>query len=109
MGISKLIPTDEGLTDHVIHHIDITRPEVRNELALLEALFRSRGMDAVHANAAALTMLQRQVMGQAAVIAFDKTFMLGAGLMVLLLPLVFMLRRADNDEDVSTHAAAVEA
>ena len=25
-GISKVIPTDEGLVDHVIHHLDITRP-----------------------------------------------------------------------------------
>jgi uncharacterized protein (TIGR03083 family) len=25
-GISKVIPADEGLVDHVIHHIDITRP-----------------------------------------------------------------------------------
>lgn len=25
-GIAKVIPPDEGLVDHVIHHIDITRP-----------------------------------------------------------------------------------
>jgi multidrug efflux pump subunit AcrA (membrane-fusion protein) len=84
-------------------HIDVTRPQVRYELTLLKGLFQMRGMDAIHARSAALTMLQRQVSGQAAVIAFDKTFIFGAGLMVLLFPLVFMLRRADNtDEDVST-------
>jgi len=91
-------------------HIDVTRPQVRYEMTLLKGLFQMRGMDAVHAQSAALTMLQRQVAGQAAVIAFDKTFIFGAGLMVLLFPLVFMLRRADNtDEDISTPAAAVEA
>jgi len=89
-------------------HIDPTRPEVQSELAGLSAQFQSRGMDAAHAHAAALTTLAQQVAGQAAVIAFDKTFMLGAGLMVVLIPLVLMLRRAPSDEESEIHAA-VEA
>ena len=36
-GISRLIPADEGVVDHVIHHLDITRPLGRQPSTSAEA------------------------------------------------------------------------
>lgn len=37
MGITRIIPADEGVVDHVIHHIDITRPLSRSTTTSAEA------------------------------------------------------------------------
>jgi DHA2 family multidrug resistance protein len=75
-------------------HLNPARPEVSSAIAQMTALFAQRGMDPVAAHRAALAALATRVAREAEVVAFDKTFVLGAALMVLLLPLVLMLRRA---------------
>jgi DHA2 family multidrug resistance protein len=73
--------------------LDPTRPEVTQRLAAIEGLFRQRGMDAVHAHQAALQALSGTVSRQAQVIAFDRVFLAGGAMMLLLLPLVMFLKQ----------------
>lgn len=101
------------LTDYIVQartaivpHLDPTRPEVMQRLAAIEAGLRHRGWDVVGAHRGALRVLEGQVMRQASVLAFDKTFQLGALMMLALIPLVMLLRHppAGEEHEVKTHA-----
>jgi DHA2 family multidrug resistance protein len=89
-------------------HIDPTRPEVQQRMAMAQAAFMHRGMDAASAHAAAMRAMGGMVARQAQLIAFDKSFELGALLMVALLPLVFFLRHPKNHESEAGAAPHVE-
>jgi DHA2 family multidrug resistance protein len=89
-------------------HIDPTRPEVQQRMAMAQAAFMHRGMDAASAHAAAMRAMGGMVARQAQLIAFDKSFELGALLMVALLPLVFFLRHPENNESQAAAAPHVE-
>jgi DHA2 family multidrug resistance protein len=91
-------------------HLDPSRLDVQRRLGLAQAAFMHRGMDANTAHAAALRAMGGMVARQAQLIAFDKSFQLGALLMVALLPLVLFLRRPRTDsEPGSTPHLEVEA
>ena len=74
-------------------HITWTDP---NALARVSALTRgimSRGADAATAHERALAILDRQLLGQASVIAYSKIYMIAAALMFVLIPLLLLVRK----------------
>jgi hypothetical protein len=50
-------------------------------------------MDQWSARQAALRILDRQLLGEASVIAYSKIYMLAAGLILLLIPLLLLVRQ----------------
>jgi DHA2 family multidrug resistance protein len=89
---------------------DVTmfRPEALARLRAIQAGMMAHGMTPGQARQAAIAALQGQVMRQSTVIAFDRTFVLGAILMVCLLPLLWFLRRQPHDEGPADATAHVE-
>ena len=74
-------------------HLTSTNPQV---LARVEAMARAmmaRGADSWTAHQRALALLDRMVLGQASVIAYARVYLLAAGLMLLLVPLLVLVRR----------------
>ncbi|HET7226682.1 MAG TPA: DHA2 family efflux MFS transporter permease subunit [Candidatus Eisenbacteria bacterium] len=88
--------------------ISMFRPEALQRLRAIQAGLMARGMAASPARQAALAALQGQVLRQSTVIAFDRTFVLGAVMMICLLPLVFFLRRPPHEEEPAGIAHAAE-
>jgi DHA2 family multidrug resistance protein len=76
-------------------HITTSSPLVRERLAMMQAAFMSKGMDAVSAKHAALEALHGIVVRQGMVIAFDKVFLLAGILFLLILPLLVFLKVKD--------------
>jgi DHA2 family multidrug resistance protein len=85
----------------LVVHVDPHRLEVAQRLGLMTNGMIRRGMDAATAHAAAIKALAGLVARQAAMIAFEKTFMLTGITMLALLPLVLFLRRPSHEEDGS--------
>jgi hypothetical protein len=54
----------------------------------------ARGADAWTARRQALTILDRELMGQASVIAYSRIYVLSAGLILALIPLLLLVRHA---------------
>jgi MFS transporter, DHA2 family, multidrug resistance protein len=68
-------------------------------LARIETLTRgmiARGMDQWSARQVALRILDRQLFGQASVIAYSRIYMLAAGLILLLIPLLLLVRQTKS-------------
>jgi DHA2 family multidrug resistance protein len=86
-------------------HVTDDRPEVTQRLAATELGLQARGMDPGTAHNASLMSLAGTVARQGTVLAFDKTFILGALLFASVLPFVFFLRRPKG---VSSGPAHVE-
>jgi DHA2 family multidrug resistance protein len=78
-------------------HVDPYRPEVAQRLELMTRGMIANGMDAATAHATALKALAGTVARQAAMIAFEKTFMLTGFMMITLLAFVFFLRSKDHE------------
>ena len=55
--------------------------------------FMTKGIDADAAHRMALTMLDRQLMGQASAIAFSKVYLLSGLILVSTLPLLLLVRQ----------------
>jgi DHA2 family multidrug resistance protein len=89
--------------------LDPSRLEVAQRMASMQGAMIRRGMDAATAHAMALRVLAGTVARQAQVIAFDKSFVLGAVLMLALLPLVFFLEHPKETGEAPPEAAHVEA
>jgi DHA2 family multidrug resistance protein len=74
-------------------HIAMNDP---TSLARIETLTRgmmARGADAWTARQQALTLLDRQLFGQASVIAYARIYTIAAGLILLLIPLLLLVRK----------------
>jgi DHA2 family multidrug resistance protein len=77
----------------LVEHISRYDPE---SVARLQALTRgliARGADAWTARQQALAILERQVMGQASVIAYGEIYLLSAIIILALIPLLVLIRR----------------
>jgi DHA2 family multidrug resistance protein len=72
------------LAAHVTHGV----PAVAERLAAATAMFLGRGMDAVPAGRAAMALLDKAVIGQSAVIAFDTAFNAVALIFVFAAPML---------------------
>ncbi len=86
-------------------HVDPSRPEVVQRLSMMQHALIQRGMDPAAAQIAAIEAMNGMVVRQAEVIAFEKTFILGGALMLLLLPLTLFLKQpVDTGSTEATHA-----
>jgi MFS transporter, DHA2 family, multidrug resistance protein len=77
-------------------HLAVNDPTT---LARVEALTRgmiARGADAWTARQRALRLLDRQLFGQASVIAYSHIYVLAAGLILLLIPLLLLVRKTSS-------------
>ncbi len=80
-------------------HVDPFRPEVQQRIAMMTRGMIARGMDEVTAHSAAIAALAGQVQRQAAMIAFEKTFMLTGFMMLVLIPLTVFLRSKAHEAE----------
>ena len=74
-------------------HIVASDPATMARLHMLTGGMMARGADAWTARQRALMLLDRQLVGQASVIAYGKIYVLSAGLILLLLPLLLLVRQ----------------
>jgi DHA2 family multidrug resistance protein len=89
----------------LLTHLQPTRPEVLERLAALQGGLMNRGLDASSAQQAALQALNGQVAQQAAVIGFEKVFLLAGILFLCVLPLLLFLKidRSQTGEKIEVH------
>ncbi len=82
----------------ITEHVSITDPQSLSRVATLTRGFMSRGADAATAHEQALSMLDRQITGQASVIAYGQTYTLAALLILTLIPLLILVRKTAGGE-----------
>ena len=85
-------------TAAVAVHLSPDRPEVMERVAQLRAGLMGRGLDFGAAQEAALRMLSGIAARQGMVLAFDKLFLLAAGLFLVVMPLVLFLKAPKHSE-----------
>jgi DHA2 family multidrug resistance protein len=73
-------------------HVTAGVPAVSERLATTTAMLAARGMDAVVASRAAMSLLGRAVTGQSTVIAFDTAFIAVALLFVIAAPVLVTIK-----------------
>jgi DHA2 family multidrug resistance protein len=69
-------------------HVGAADPEAVSRLTTLTRGFMARGMDALTAKQQALAVIDRQITGQASVLAFSKIYLLSGFILVAGLPLL---------------------
>ena len=74
-------------------HVAMNDPLALSRIETLTRGMVARGMDQWSARQAALRLLDRQLFGQASVIAYSRIYMLAAGLILLLIPLLLLVRQ----------------
>ena len=74
-------------------HVSATDPNTLARIDLLARGMIARGADAWTAQQRALAILDRQVLAQASVLAYSRIYILSAGLMLALIPLLALVRR----------------
>jgi DHA2 family multidrug resistance protein len=74
-------------------HIAVGNPTTMNRVEMLTRAMIARGADAFTARARALEILDRQLMGQASVIAYSRIYVLSAVLILALIPLLLLVRQ----------------
>jgi DHA2 family multidrug resistance protein len=77
-----------ALSEHVSRYSEATR----ERLAMLTQAMIARGMPATVAETQALAILKRQVMGQAAMLSYEHTFLMFGMGMLFALPLLLLMR-----------------
>ena len=73
-------------------HISLGNPTTLARLDMLTRALMARGADAWTARQRALGILDRELMGQASVIAYSRIYVLSAGLILALIPLLLLVR-----------------
>jgi DHA2 family multidrug resistance protein len=74
-------------------HISASDPLALGRLEMLTRGMIARGADQWTARQRALSLLDRQLVGQASVIAYSRIYMIAAGLILLLIPLLLLVRQ----------------
>jgi len=74
-------------------HVTSMDPGSLSRVAMLSRAFSARGADAGTALQRAYAVLDRQMLGQASVIAYSHTYILAAGLVLALIPLLVLVRK----------------
>ena len=87
----------------LVSHVSDYSDTASNLLASLGSYFQAHGADAVQAQAMALKLLEKIVMGQASILTFNHIFFVYAGLFILAIPLTVLLK------DVRLEAAKRQA
>ena len=74
-------------------HVSMNDPIAMGRIDMLTRAMMARGADQWTARKQALMLLDRQLYGQASVIAYGRIYVLAAGLILLLIPLLFLVRQ----------------
>jgi DHA2 family multidrug resistance protein len=77
-------------------HVTVTDPQSLARVTMLQHGFVARGADAATALQRAYAVLDREIFGQASVIAYGHTYVLAAGLVLALIPLLALVRRTKS-------------
>jgi DHA2 family multidrug resistance protein len=77
-------------------HITITDPGSLSRLEGLTRAMMARGADRWTAHQRALTLLDGEMFGQASILAYSRIYMLAAGLILLLSPLLLLVRQTKS-------------
>ena len=93
-GIATLLAHNTALFKATLaEHVTITDPLTLNRVAMLARAFQSRGADATTAHQRALAVIDREIAGQASVIAYSHTYVVAALLVLSLIPLLTLVRQ----------------
>ncbi|MHB0962202.1 MAG: DHA2 family efflux MFS transporter permease subunit [Gemmatimonadaceae bacterium] len=104
-GIATLVARHTAEYRSVLgEHLTSSDPQVLARVELLTRAMIARGADAGTAHQRALTMLDRMVLGQASVLAYARIYLLAAGLMLVLVPLLLLVRRPRASKAGAEHA-----
>jgi DHA2 family multidrug resistance protein len=74
-------------------HLSVTDPLTLSRVEAMTRGLTSQGADAFTARQRALTILDRQVLGQASVIAYSRIYVIAAVLILMLIPLLLLVRK----------------
>ena len=85
-----------GARANLVTHMSAGDPEVTSRIATRSRAVIARGSDVTTAAAQAYSVLERQVLAQASVIAFSKIYLISGVLMVLGLPLLLFWKTGRN-------------
>ncbi len=92
-GIATLVSRDTSQNRAIIGaHLSFTDPSALARLELLTRGMMARGADAFTARQRAFAIMDRQLFGQASVVAYSRIYILAAGLILLLIPLLLLVR-----------------
>ncbi len=92
-GIATLVSHNTVLYKATLtEHITRGDPASLNRVAMLARAFQSRGADAWTAQQRALAIVDRQIAGQASIIAYSHTYLIAALLVFSLIPLLSLIR-----------------
>jgi DHA2 family multidrug resistance protein len=81
----------------LLGHLTDVRPEVHMRLTHIQQGLQAHGIDSVAAGPMALRSLSASVAKQAMVLSFDRLFLLGGIVFLMILPLLFFLRTPPED------------
>jgi DHA2 family multidrug resistance protein len=85
-------------------HLAMNDPTSIGRIEMLTRAMMARGADAWTARQRALTLLDRQLFGQASVLAYSRIYILAAGLILLLIPLLLLVRETKSAGGGGSHA-----
>ncbi|MFI5244849.1 MAG: DHA2 family efflux MFS transporter permease subunit [Gemmatimonadales bacterium] len=96
-GVATIVAHDTAKVRAVLsEHVTVSDPLSQARVAMLARGFAARGADAGTALHQAYAVLDRQMLGQASVIAYSHTYMLAAALVLALIPLLVLVRRTKS-------------
>jgi DHA2 family multidrug resistance protein len=85
-------------------HVAIGDPITTERVNALTRAFVARGADAWTAHQRALAMIDREIIGQANVLAYSRIYVLSALLILLLIPLLALVRQTSSVAGGASHA-----
>jgi MFS transporter, DHA2 family, multidrug resistance protein len=77
-------------------HVTVSDPAVLSRVEGMTRAMMAHGADPWTARQRALTLLDHQMLGQASVLAYSRIYMLAAGLILLLIPLLLLVRQTKS-------------
>jgi DHA2 family multidrug resistance protein len=93
-GIATLVSHNTALFKATLtEHVTRTDPLSLSRVQMLTGAFQGRGVDALTAQRRALAVIDRQVAGQASIIAYSHTYVIAALLVLSLIPLLALVRQ----------------
>jgi DHA2 family multidrug resistance protein len=96
-GISTLVTRYTAQTHAVlVEHVSASDPGTLARINGLTRAMMARGSDFMTARRQALALVERQVMGQASVIAYGKIYVLSALIILVLIPLLLLVRQTKS-------------
>ena len=96
-AVTTLVARNEQINTNALGaNIALGNPQVQKSLEMLRGLFLSRGADAATADRRAYAAIFAMVQRQAAMLAFNHTYWLLAGLFLLMLPLIALMRKPSH-------------